>query len=46
MTMRDTMATRVLRGAINAVVILLLWRLHLARLDRPPPPRPAPAARR
>jgi small-conductance mechanosensitive channel len=33
MTMRDTMATRVLRGVINAVVILLLadFAWHLAR---------------
>jgi small-conductance mechanosensitive channel len=33
MTMRDTMATRLLRGAINAVVILLLadFAWHLAR---------------
>jgi moderate conductance mechanosensitive channel len=33
MTMRDTMATRVVRGAINAVVILLLadFAWHLAR---------------
>jgi small-conductance mechanosensitive channel len=38
MTMRDTMATRFLRGAINAVVILLLadFAWHLARtwIDR------------
>ena len=38
MTMRDTMATRLLRGAINAVVILLLadFAWHLARtwIDR------------
>jgi moderate conductance mechanosensitive channel len=38
MTMRDTMATRFLRGAINAVVILLLadfaWHLARAWIDR------------
>ena len=38
MTMRDTMATRFLRGAINAVVILLLadfaWHLVRAWIDR------------
>ena len=38
MTMRDTMATRLLRGAINAVVILLLadfaWHLARAWIDR------------
>ena len=38
MTMRDTMATRVLRGVINAVVILLLadfaWHLARAWIDR------------
>jgi moderate conductance mechanosensitive channel len=38
MTMRDTMATRLLRGAINALVILLLadfiWRLVRAWIDR------------
>jgi small-conductance mechanosensitive channel len=38
MTMRDTMATRLMRGAINAVVILLLadlaWRLARAWIDR------------
>ncbi len=38
MTMRDTMATRLLRGAINALVILLLadfaWRLARAWIDR------------
>ena len=37
MTMRDTMATRLLRGAINAVVILLLadfaWHLLAAWID-------------
>ena len=38
MTMRDTLATRLLRGAINAVVILLLadfvWHLARAWIDR------------
>ena len=38
MTMRDTMETRLLRGAINAVVILLLadfaWHLARAWIDR------------
>jgi small-conductance mechanosensitive channel len=38
MSMRDTMATRLLRGAINAVVILLLadfaWHLARAWIDR------------
>jgi moderate conductance mechanosensitive channel len=38
MTMQDTMATRLLRGAINAVVILLLadfaWHLARAWIDR------------
>jgi small-conductance mechanosensitive channel len=37
MTMRDTLATRLLRGAINAVVILLIadyaWRLARAWID-------------
>ena len=38
MTMRDTLATRLLRGAINAVVIVLLadfaWHLARAWIDR------------
>ena len=50
MTMRDTMATRLLRGAINAVVILLLadfaWHLARAWIDSPAGRGAASAARR
>jgi hypothetical protein len=49
MTMRDTLATRLLRGAINAVVIVLLadfgWHLARAWIDCRLA-EPAPAARR